>query len=394
MKKVIFPLLFLAVTAFAQPVINHVPLLDKFIWPDTVQAGVYSSGGVDSVWVRWYRNNTTTGIKQFKLINTSGYNYRAAFNLNINELYYGDSIFYKIFAQDASSSHKKDSTVLYKFRHVYSYLVCIGSGTDSVSYPFYTFFMDGRTDMLFSKSEITAAGGLAGGITKIGFYIRSASPQVMSSFTIKMQNTNITSLTGFVSSGWTQVYSGSYTVPASGWQFIQLQQMFIWNANSNLLVEICFHNTVYTLASKVCAANVPGRTWENHQDNAMGCLLSGGTLQALRPDFVMQMSPTTGVENSEVPVHNSLLQNYPNPFNPVTKIFYSIPPLKGIAELTDVKLTIFDIMGREALILVNKKQSPGNYEIEWDASEQPGGIYICKIQTGTFTKSIKMVLIK
>lgn len=389
MRTVIILLFLYLSTAFAQPVINHVPLLDKYLWPDTVQAGVSSANGIDSVWVRWYKNNTATGIRQFKLINISTGTYRAAFNSTMSELVYGDSIFYKIFAQDASTNHRKDSTVLYKFRHIYSYYICMGRGTDSVSYPFYTFFMDGRTDMLFTKNEIIASGGLSGGITKIGLYVRTASTQVMNNFNIKMQNTSLAALTGFISSGWTTVYSGTYTVPASGWQFITLQQYFMWNINSNLLVEICFDNTSYTLASKVCAANVPGMTWEQHQDNSTGCLLSGGAVQSLRPDFVIQMSPSVGMENREIPMQYSLSQNYPNPFNPNTIISYQLP----IGSY--VRLIVYDVMGREVAELVNETKQAGIYEADFDALQFSSGVYFYKlIVDGKIIDTKKMMVLK
>jgi hypothetical protein len=389
MKTVIFSLFLVFTTAFAQPVINHVPLLDKFLWPDTVSAGVYSASGIDSVWVRWYRNNTGTGIRQFKLLFTSGITYRAAFNSTLSELQYGDSIFYKIFAQDASSYHRKDSTIQYKFRHIYSYNICIGSGTDSVSYPFYTFYMDARTDMLFTKNEIIVAGGMSGGINKIGFYIRTASPQVMNNFNIKMQNTSMASLTGFVSSGWTTVYTGTYTVPSSGWQFIQLQQYFFWNNSNNLLVEICFDNNSYTLASKVCAANVPGMTWENHIDNSSGCVLTGGAVQQLRPDIVLQMSPSVGMINNGIPLQFSLSQNYPNPFNPTTIINYQLPMSNYI------KLIVYDVMGREVAVLVNETKQPGSYEASFDASQISSGVYFYRLTAdGNIIDTKKLVVLK
>ena len=61
--------------------------------------------GIDSVWVKWYKNNTGTGIKQFKLLNTGGSNFAALFNSVNSDVNINDSIFYRVFARDNSSAH-------------------------------------------------------------------------------------------------------------------------------------------------------------------------------------------------------------------------------------------------------------------------------------------------
>lgn len=83
-----------------------------------------------------------------------------------------------------------------------------------------------------------------------------------------------------------------------------------------------------------------------------------------------------------------LAQNYPNPFNPSTKISYSIKE-EGL-----VTLKVFDILGKEIATLVNENKPEGNYEIEYNASDLPSGIYIYKIQSGSFMDVKKMLLTK
>ena len=108
------------------PVIVSAPHGDvsKGQWPGTITATVTDNIGVDSSWVKWYKNNTGTGIKQFKLINTSGSTYSALFNSLNSDVAIGDSIFYKIFAQDNSSNHNRDSSVLNKFKILVPILIC------------------------------------------------------------------------------------------------------------------------------------------------------------------------------------------------------------------------------------------------------------------------------
>ncbi len=89
-----------------------------------------------------------------------------------------------------------------------------------------------------------------------------------------------------------------------------------------------------------------------------------------------------------IPTKYALDQNYPNPFNPTTSIKFSIP------EASNVKLTVFDITGREVAVLVNKSMGAGYYNVDWDASNLSSGIYIYQIETGSFTNIKKMVLLK
>jgi len=83
-----------------------------------------------------------------------------------------------------------------------------------------------------------------------------------------------------------------------------------------------------------------------------------------------------------------LIQNYPNPFNPATTIKYSIP------ELSFVILKVYDVLGNEIAILVNEEKPIGNYEVEFDATTLPSGIYFYRLQAGSFVETKKMVLMK
>jgi len=91
---------------------------------------------------------------------------------------------------------------------------------------------------------------------------------------------------------------------------------------------------------------------------------------------------------NKIPNSFSLSQNYPNPFNPVTKIKFDI------AKSGDVKLIIYSVLGRKITTLVNEQLKPGTYEVEWDASNYPGGVYFYKLITNDYTETRKMVLVK
>jgi len=95
------------------------------------------------------------------------------------------------------------------------------------------------------------------------------------------------------------------------------------------------------------------------------------------------------IKNEElIPDIYGLSQNYPNPFNPVTNIKFDIPK-SGL-----VKITVYDLLGREVATLVNEQMQPGSYNVDWDASNYPSGVYFYKLETEKFSESKKMVLVK
>jgi subtilisin-like proprotein convertase family protein len=91
---------------------------------------------------------------------------------------------------------------------------------------------------------------------------------------------------------------------------------------------------------------------------------------------------------SNIPEKFALHQNYPNPFNPVTAIKYDI------AKSTNVKITVYDILGREVMVPANEFKKAGYYSLQIDASFLASGVYFYKIEAGNFTNTLKMMLVK
>jgi hypothetical protein len=83
-----------------------------------------------------------------------------------------------------------------------------------------------------------------------------------------------------------------------------------------------------------------------------------------------------------------LSQNYPNPFNPSTTITYQIP------ELSFVTLKVYDVLGNEIATLVNEEKPAGRYEVEFDGTGLPSGIYFYRLQANDFVNTNKMILLK
>lgn len=97
--------------------------------------------------------------------------------------------------------------------------------------------------------------------------------------------------------------------------------------------------------------------------------------------------------SNEIPKGYKLEQSYPNPFNPVTKIKFDIPStLKG--EMSNIKLIIYDVAGREVEILVNEQLNPGIYEVEWNGANYSTGVYYYKLSAGEYTETKRAVLLK
>ena len=97
---------------------------------------------------------------------------------------------------------------------------------------------------------------------------------------------------------------------------------------------------------------------------------------------------TDVVYENNLPTTYSISQNYPNPFNPTTQIQYTIE------KPGNVSLVVYDILGRKVAELVNEFQQSGQYKVNFDASRLASGVYIYKIESGSFSSIKKMMLMK
>jgi hypothetical protein len=81
-------------------------------------------------------------------------------------------------------------------------------------------------------------------------------------------------------------------------------------------------------------------------------------------------------------------QNYPNPFNPSTTVTYELP------RTSHVTLTVYDLLGREVTPLVNGVEEPGTHTVQWNASGQASGVYLCRLDAASFTSVRKLLLLR
>jgi len=113
--------------------------------------------------------------------------------------------------------------------------------------------------------------------------------------------------------------------------------------------------------------------------------------ELLQADVIALYDDYTSVEENSmlgVIINYLLYNNYPNPFNPSTKIKYQIP------EECFVTIKIYDVLGNDIATLVNEEKPAGSYEVEFDGSNLPSGIYFYILRTGSFVETKKMVLMK
>jgi len=108
-------------------------------------------------------------------------------------------------------------------------------------------------------------------------------------------------------------------------------------------------------------------------------------------EFSAPLVTVTGVgepPETALPYETALLQNYPNPFNPKTGIRFEV------SGVSDVKLAVYDLLGRKVVVLVNERKAPGRYEVSFDGSGLASGAYIYRLTVGNFVGTKTMLLVK
>ena len=149
-----------------------------------------------------------------------------------------------------------------------------------------------------------------------------------------------------------------------------LSYSYNWMIGHNIVLSDKFGPVIHHTGGDGTSTNLDSRL--------IGCILDGivyGTLTDVKVD-------------KHIVSNFTLSQNFPNPFNPTTTIRYSIP------EKSNVRINIYDIVGREVSMLLNEEKAPGQYEVNFDAGNLSSGIYFYSITAGTFNKIRKMLLLK
>lgn len=170
-------------------------------------------------------------------------------------------------------------------------------------------------------------------------------------------------------------------------------------SNMSVLTFTTYGSTIFAGTSTgVYLTKNNGETWiqknQGIEDKTVnGLLINEGYIIAgtmgssvWRRDYI----DIVGIEpiSNEIPDKFSLHQNYPNPFNPTTNIKFDLK------EKSNVKLIIYNSLGKEVAVLVNKELNAGSYNFDWNAANFSSGIYFYRMTTDKFVETRKMILVK
>ena len=169
----------------------------------------------------------------------------------------------------------------------------------------------------------------------------------------------------------------------------------VWNTASAALTVWGDNDQTSTIDGIRAGEQIHYRIWEhvaNREDsNVTATYSQGDGLYATDKVFVLSSlkGTLTAVQTTTpTPTSYSLFQNYPNPFNPSTMISYNLP------KRAHVMLTVYDVLGREVRVVVNIVEQPGGYEVNFNASDLPSGVYFYRLTAGSFVATKKLLLLK
>jgi hypothetical protein len=189
---------------------------------------------------------------------------------------------------------------------------------------------------------------------------------------------------------WANSGRTTYTYDASGRELSELDEQW----TNGLWVNS--YRTTYTYNANGNAALFIAEQWTNSLwqpfNSSSSTLDSAGNyigISGCKIIFHYKQTLITAVkEEIGTPSSHQLFQNYPNPFNPSTVIKYRL------STAGNVRITIFDLLGREVITLLNKQKPAGSYQMNWNASGIPSGVYFYRLQAGSFIETKKLILLK
>ena len=177
----------------------------------------------------------------------------------------------------------------------------------------------------------------------------------------------------------------------------------IYKINKATAVAVLVGNTGFTQTPSIAfdsegkffgTTNFSGSTMSNlisiDKSTGVGTVI-GSTGFSLVSGLIMKGEVIVGInENTtpQTPSDYALMQNYPNPFNPSTKISWQ-SPIAG-----HQTLKVYDVLGNEVAILIDEYRNAGSYDVDFNASEIPSGVYFYQLKSGSFVQTRKMLVLK
>lgn len=283
----------------------------------------------------------------------------------------------------------------------------IGTSTTPYSaHPYGTVYMDERVQYIYSKTELVSTGWTASSpyLKSLSFYVSSAAPQSLGSFTISISHISSSAFSGhtFLSgTNNTVVYSGTVTA-TQGWNTYTFTTPFNYNGTSNLLINICWNNSNFTVNSSVHATSYSSFVaLYRRVDVSNGGICnttSSATLSYYRPNTKLEFSSTSTFSMPQGQEQRSLqlggtdteqtnVELFPNPID--GGILYG-----KLEDASNQKITLkmYDMLGRE-VISREVISEGGNFSVSLAGENLKTGVYTLVGVTDT-NRFVKRVVTK
>lgn len=186
-----------------------------------------------------------------------------------------------------------------------------------------------------------------------------------------------------------------YKTTNGGYNWVQV---IIWGGNYIENIKFVNQNSGWVISSPyVFKTTNGGNNWNKYAlptNNIINSIYfvneNTGWIAGENSTIIKSINGGVGITKTDniVPDGFKLHQNYPNPFNPTTTIKFDVQ------KAGDVKIKVYDLMGREVQTLVNERLQPGTYETTFDGSQLSSGVYYYKLISDNYTYTKKMVLLK
>ncbi|QQS35958.1 MAG: T9SS type A sorting domain-containing protein [Ignavibacteriales bacterium] len=273
---------------------------------------------------------------------------------------------------------------------VNNYIVLVGSGGGYTTYPSNpkVFYYDPSNNTWTYDGDVASERGLA-----LSFYMPSQGKIFFGGGNMGGSSTNYQATCWTGDGGFIPVELISFNASVNDNTVLLNWATASERNNSHFEIQRSDDGTGYkTIGTVKGAGNTTETKYYSFIDNKLSTGKQYYRLKQIDFDGTFHFSNVVEVEINLL-FNFDLGQNYPNPFNPSTKIIFMIPSnISG--EISNVKLTVYDILGNIVTTLVDDQKPEGIYEVEFEASNLSSGTYVYKLQAGEFTQTRKMLLIK
>lgn len=235
----------------------------------------------------------------------------------------------------------------------------------------------------------------AGGNADVYFNINGTDSWIEKSFDLPSAEPN--AMISIASYGDTLIgvsYFGIYRSQNNGdsWEYFNPGIGLISFASVTVVNDVLFAIISKLPRSYFISSINSGESWEfefEFNTMAFSTLYYNGNLFTGRSNGIYWLPYTpSNIDDDNVAKDFVLYQNYPNPFNPITNIQFRIPNSEFIC------LKVYDVIGNEIITLVDEYKSAGSYEVEFSGEGLSSGVYFFRLQTGSYTETKKMVLLR